>query len=64
MRYLGTNFCLTLGAWRLRFVLALEDAPDDDEPANAADRPQYRSRTEQRAPGAARVDSHAAAHWN
>ena len=31
MRYLGTNFSITLGAWRLRFVLALEDAPNDDE---------------------------------
>jgi hypothetical protein len=63
VRYLGTNFCLTLGAWRLRFVLALEDAPDDDESPNA-ERPQYRSRTEQRGAGAARVDSRTAAHWN
>jgi hypothetical protein len=25
MEILGTNFSLTLGAWRLRLVLALED---------------------------------------
>jgi hypothetical protein len=29
MRYFGTAFTLTLGAWRLRFSLDLEDAPDD-----------------------------------
>jgi len=26
MELLGTSFTLSLGAWRLRFVLALEDA--------------------------------------
>lgn len=26
MEILGTTFTLSLGAWRLRFVLALEDA--------------------------------------
>ena len=26
MEILGTSFTLSLGAWRLRFVLALEDA--------------------------------------
>jgi hypothetical protein len=31
MEILGTNFVLSLGAWRLRFVLAIEDA--DSEPA-------------------------------
>ncbi len=30
MRYLGTTLSLTLGAWRLRCVLALEDAVDTD----------------------------------
>ncbi len=25
MEILGTNFTLSLGAWRLRFVLAIED---------------------------------------
>jgi hypothetical protein len=25
MEIIGTNFTLSLGAWRLRFVLALED---------------------------------------
>lgn len=29
MEIIGTNFTLSLGAWRLRFVLALEDADDD-----------------------------------
>jgi hypothetical protein len=29
MRYFGTAFSLTLGAWRLRFSLDLEDAPDE-----------------------------------
>jgi hypothetical protein len=29
MRYFGTSFSLTLGAWRLRFSLDLEDAPDE-----------------------------------
>ncbi|HEY1656582.1 MAG TPA: hypothetical protein VGF86_15875 [Candidatus Tumulicola sp.] len=26
MEILGTNFVLSLGAWRLRFVLAIEDS--------------------------------------
>ncbi|MGA7355308.1 MAG: hypothetical protein WA431_14740 [Candidatus Cybelea sp.] len=30
MEFFGTNFSLTLGAWRLRFVLALEE--NDDRP--------------------------------
>lgn len=34
MQILGTNFSLTLGAWRLRFLLALEDA--DEPPAQRA----------------------------
>jgi hypothetical protein len=29
MQYLGTAFTITLGAWRIRFSLFLEDAPDD-----------------------------------
>jgi hypothetical protein len=29
MRYFGTGFSLTLGAWRLRISIDLEDAPDD-----------------------------------
>ncbi|MBD5656736.1 MAG: hypothetical protein IAI50_16375 [Candidatus Eremiobacteraeota bacterium] len=29
MKYLGTSFSLTLGAWRLRFSFDVEDAPDD-----------------------------------
>jgi hypothetical protein len=28
MQILGTNFSLTLGAWRLRFVLALEECEE------------------------------------
>jgi hypothetical protein len=35
MRYLGTAFSLTLGAWRLRVSIDLEDAPLDDAPAAA-----------------------------
>lgn len=31
MEILGTNFTLSLGAWRLRFVLAIEDT--DGAPA-------------------------------
>jgi hypothetical protein len=29
MRYLGTGFSLTLGAWRLRLSIDIEDAPDE-----------------------------------
>jgi len=29
MQFIGTKFSITLGAWRLRFVLALEEADDD-----------------------------------
>jgi hypothetical protein len=29
MRYLGTGFSLTLGAWRLRISIDVDDAPDD-----------------------------------
>ncbi len=63
MHYLGTNFSLTLGAWRLRFVLALEDAPDGRESGDdsAGDHPAY----DQRMPHTARVDPHTAGHrWN
>jgi hypothetical protein len=35
MEILGTNFTLSLGAWRLRFVLAIEDTD-----APTAPRPQ------------------------
>ena len=28
MEIIGTNFTLSLGAWRLRFVLALEETED------------------------------------
>ncbi|MEO6990537.1 MAG: hypothetical protein ABI346_08990 [Candidatus Baltobacteraceae bacterium] len=31
MRYLGTSFSLTLGAWKLRLRVDLEDALDGDE---------------------------------
>lgn len=31
MEILGTNFTINLGAWRLRFVLAIEDT--DAQPA-------------------------------
>ncbi len=29
MKYLGTSFSITLGAWRVRFSLDVEDAPED-----------------------------------
>jgi hypothetical protein len=29
VKIFGTNFTLTLGAWRIRFVFAIEDEPDD-----------------------------------
>jgi hypothetical protein len=41
MEIFGTNFILTLGAWRLRFVLAIEDT-DEAQPAKA--RPPHRMR--------------------
>ena len=41
MEILGTNFTLTLGGWRLRFVLAIEDA---DAPQAAKTRPPHRMR--------------------
>jgi hypothetical protein len=34
MEILGTNFAITLGSWRLRFCLALEDV-DAPQPARA-----------------------------
>ncbi|MGA8534883.1 MAG: hypothetical protein WB615_12315 [Candidatus Tumulicola sp.] len=40
MEILGTNFTLSLGAWRLRFVLAVEDV--DAQPAAKA--PPHRVR--------------------
>ncbi len=39
MEILGTRFSLSLGSWRLRFVLAIEEA--DDRPAEKA-RPPHR----------------------
>jgi hypothetical protein len=41
VEFIGTNFILTLGAWRLRFVLALED--NDDRPSERV-RPPHRLR--------------------
>jgi hypothetical protein len=41
MEILGTHFSLSLGSWRLRFVLAIEEA--DDRPAEKA-RPPHRLR--------------------
>ncbi|MFY9719121.1 MAG: hypothetical protein WAK16_05690 [Candidatus Cybelea sp.] len=41
MQIFGTNFALTLGSWRLRFVLALEEC---DEPANERAAPPHRLR--------------------
>ena len=64
MHYLGTNFSLTLGAWRLRFVLALEDAPDDDEAAPPAGRtPHHEAARPHPAFDTAGFDPHAAARY-
>jgi hypothetical protein len=54
---MGTSFCLTLGAWRLRLQIALEDAPDDDAVAPSPGRsqrepwPPHHVRVESRAAG-------------
>ncbi len=40
MRYLGSDFKLSLGAWRLRVAFALED----DEPEAATPEPQPQPR--------------------
>jgi hypothetical protein len=41
MEIFGTNFTLSLGGWRLRFVLAVEDS--DAQPAQRV-RPPHRMR--------------------
>jgi hypothetical protein len=41
MEIFGTNFSLSIGAWRLRFVLAVEDT---DTPQAAKVRPPHRMR--------------------
>jgi hypothetical protein len=41
MEILGTHFSLSLGSWRLRFVLAIEET--DDRPAEKT-RPPHRLR--------------------
>lgn len=41
MELLGTNFSISIGNWRLRFVLAVEDT---DVPAPAKARPPHRMR--------------------
>jgi hypothetical protein len=40
MEFIGTQFHLTLGHWRLRFSFAIEDA--DEQPAAAAAKPPHR----------------------
>jgi len=34
VKYFGTSFSLTLGAWRLRVRIDLEDDPEDQLPPN------------------------------
>ncbi len=41
MEIIGTNFTLSLGSFRLRFVLALED---NEEPPNERVRPPHKLR--------------------
>jgi hypothetical protein len=38
MELLGTHFSLTLGSWRLRFTLAIEDV---EQPATTATPPHH-----------------------
>ena len=38
MEILGTNFTLNLGAWRLRFVLAIEDTDASAAPRHVPHR--------------------------
>ncbi|MBV9233935.1 MAG: hypothetical protein JO030_07830 [Candidatus Eremiobacteraeota bacterium] len=42
MEILGTNFTVSLGSWRLRFVLALEESDDDGQKQRV--RPPHRLR--------------------
>ena len=42
MQFLGTSFNLTLGTWRLRFVLALEEAEEAIPPQPIVMRSQHR----------------------
>jgi hypothetical protein len=62
MHYLGTNFSLTLGAWRLRFVLALEDAPCTDAGSDR-DTLAHEQPCEHAPPHVARFDPHAAGRY-
>jgi hypothetical protein len=41
MEIIGTNFSITLGSWRLRFCLAVEDI---DAPVQAKEPPPHRIR--------------------
>jgi hypothetical protein len=43
MEFFGTNFTLTLGSWRLRFVVALEDTDELPHQRSAA-KPPHRMR--------------------
>jgi len=38
MEIMGTNFAITLGSWRLRFALAIEDV---DAPQSAKEAPHH-----------------------
>lgn len=40
MELFGAKFCIALGAWKLRFVLMLED-DEDPAPAPSAPRPHH-----------------------
>ncbi len=51
MEILGTNFAITLGSWRLRFCLAVEDV---DEPAPPKRQTPHRIRVIEEAPHARR----------
>jgi hypothetical protein len=41
MQYIGTNLSIALGAWRLRFVLMLEDADERETEASRQAAPHH-----------------------
>jgi hypothetical protein len=57
MQYIGTRVSLTLGAWRLRFVLALEDAPE--EVADGDESTRRVAPRDRQVPHIVRIDPHA-----
>ncbi len=44
MEFLGTKFTITLGSWRLRFVLALEESQDEMQAAARGPHHHYKTK--------------------